>query len=849
MGKKFFIIDGNSYIHRAYHAIRGLKNSDGFPTNAVYGFTNMLMKIMEESPEYIAVVFDAAKKSFRNNIYPEYKANRPPMDEELAVQIPYIKKLVNAFNIPVIVEEDVEADDVIATLTNLFGDKFDIVIISSDKDLMQLLSSNVIMWDTLKNVKYSPESVKDKFGVKKDFIIDYLSLVGDSSDNIPGVKGIGPKTAVKLIEKFGTIENIYENLENISHKKTRQLLEAGKDNAFLSKSLVRLKNNLKLSLDNESLKFKSYNLKELESLFKELEFTSLLKKFNLKAEFPEYEYKFTDEFPASVAVAGIVKSFQEGFFSETTAALTSDGKNVYFADNFNDFKKFPKIKFITWEYKEFLKNFEHVSVSDFEDVSLLAYVFEPEQKNTLENIAKNYCKKNIKSLEDYKKKKNEKISFAKLSAKDKRKFLSERSCAIFHSYEYFMKNMDDSLKNLYFTMEKPLVKVLFKMEKKGVFIDTKILKELDRELTEELKQLTNEIYNIAEEEFNINSPKQLREILFEKMGLEIVKKTKTGASTDNEVLEILSGTHVLPRYILEYREKTKIKSTYLEGIINLVNEKTGRIHPTFNQTVTATGRLSCTNPNIQNIPIRTEYGDKIRKAFSAPKGKLLVSLDYSQIELRIMAHFSNDSELVSAFEKGLDVHTLTASKIYGVKIEDVTPQMRRDGKTVNFAIIYGISAFGLAKSLKVTRNKAKIFIENYFNEYKGVKNFIEKMVTHAKEHGYVETLFKRRRFIKGIKSRNHQEKEFAKRIAVNTPIQGTAADIIKLAMIELSEMEKNFNANAVMQIHDELIFEVNEKHAEKFSVHAKEIMENIAPALNVPLTVDIGIGKNWFEAH
>jgi DNA polymerase-1 len=387
------------------------------------------------------------------------------------------------------------------------------------------------------------------------------------------------------------------------------------------------------------------------------------------------------------------------------------------------------------------------------------------------------------------------------------------------------------------------------MEKHGIFINKEQLENLQLEISEHIKELEQEIYSVAQQEFNINSPLQLREILFDKLKLEVIKKTKTGASTDNEVLEILSQRHILPKLILDYREKAKIKSTYLDGLIPLINEKTSRIYPTFNQMITATGRLSCTHPNIQNIPIKSEYGNKIRKAFTVPNGYKFVSLDYSQIELRLMAHFSEDEELLKAFQENIDVHSLTASKIYGIDISKVDNLMRRDGKTVNFAIIYGITPHGLAKSLKITRDKAKIFIENYFREYKGVKNYIETCINYAKEHGYVETLFNRRRFIRGIKSRSFQEREFAKRVAVNTPIQGTASDIIKLAMLEIDKIQKDYNASMIMQIHDELIFEVKEEYAEQFTERAKTIMENIAPMLKVPLKVDVGIGDNWFEAH
>ncbi len=850
--KKFFIIDGNSYIYRAYHAIRGLKNRDGFPTNAVYGFISMLMKIFQEKPDYIVVVFDAAKKTFRNDIYPEYKANRPPMPDDLVVQIPYIKKAVNAFNIPVLEEEGFEADDIIATLINKFKKDSMITVVSSDKDLMQLIDDNVIMWDTLKDVKFTNNNVHEKFGVPKENIIDYLALVGDKSDNIPGVKGVGNKTATALINRFGSIENIYDNLEKIEKERLKKLLSEGKESAFLSKKLIKLKEDLNYDFEENFFKLKDFDKNKLKELFKELEFSSLMKKFDFDEQRENYLYEITDIFPNDEKVSGIVLSYKEGFFHESVGSFTGNGKDIFITNNINEIKAVSNKYLINFSAKDTMKVFQKLDIKfpeKFEDVQLMFYLFDPELKNNLENIAYTIDKKFIKPIEEYKEKKNVKINFGKLSEKNKKIFLAERTCAIFSCFKKINEKLKDKLSDLYEKVEKPVVKILNCMETHGIFIDTEILEKLNKELTIDLEKLTDDIYKIAGREFNINSPKQLREILFEELQLEVVKKTKTGASTDNEVLEYLSGKHPLPFFILDYREKAKLKSTYLEGLLKLIDRKTSRIYPVFQQTVTATGRLSCTNPNIQNIPIRTEYGNKIRKAFAAPEGFKLVALDYSQIELRLMAHFSEDKELLKAFENDIDVHTLTASKIYNTNIESVDEQMRRDGKTVNFAIIYGISPFGLGKSLKVTREKAKTFIENYFKEYTGVKNFMENIVKFAKEKGFVETLLGRIRYIKGINNRNHQEREFAKRTAINTPIQGSAADIIKLAMIETSKILPDYKAHMIMQIHDELIFEVPENLSEKFALKAKEIMENVYPGLKAPLKVDVGIGANWYEAH
>ncbi len=850
--KKLFIIDGNSYIYRAYHAIRGLKNKEGFPTNAIYGFTTMLLKIMEENPDYIIVVFDKGKKTFRNEIYPDYKATRPPMPDDLIVQIPHIKEVVKAFNIPLIEHEGLEADDLIATIVKHFKNKAKIFIITSDKDLTQLIDSNIIIWDTLKDKKLNKENIIEKFGVNKEFIIDYLALIGDKSDNIPGVKGIGPKAAVKLINEFGSLENIYNNIDKIENKRIANLLISNKNNAFLSKNLIKLRDNFHVPLNFENIKLKKPNFEQLKNIFSKFDFVTLQKKFNLHDEKKIFKYNIIKDFPDANTISGIFYKFKNGLFEEFLSAFSINGKEVYLDNNPDILKKLFRKRFLCFDTKYNLAIFKKLNYQfpdNFEDIQLMSYLCDPEEKQTIEHIIAKYSNFNIKPIEEYKEKKNVKIDFSKLKQEDKIKFLSERACGIFLSYQQLEEKLSPKLKNLYNNLEKPLSLILYKMEQNGIFIDKNKLVEIGKELSNELETLTKEIYKISGEEFNINSPLQLRKILFDKFNLEVVKKTKTGPSTDTEVLEILSTKHPLPKLILEYREKAKLQSTYIEGLLKLIEHRSSRIHPTFQQTITATGRLSCTNPNIQNIPVRTETGNKIRMAFAAPLNKKIVSLDYSQIELRLMAHFSEDYELIEAFEKDIDIHSLTASKIYNVDIGEVNELMRREGKTVNFAIIYGISPYGLAKSLKITRDKAKTFIENYFKEYKGVKKYIEEITNKAKDNGYVETILGRIRYIRGIKSRNHTEREFAKRIAVNTPIQGSSADLIKLAMLKIDNISNKYNAKMIMQVHDELIFEVEAKFAEDFAINAKKIMEQVYPELKVKLKVDFGIGNNWFEAH
>ena len=850
--KKIYIIDGNSYIHRAYHALKPLSTKEGFPTHAIYGFTKMLIKLLETNPDGIIVVFDVAKKSFRNDIYPEYKANRPPMDDSLVVQIPFIKEIVKGFNIPIIEKEDVEADDVIASLTERFKNKdYEVVIISGDKDLMCLIDDNVKMWDTMKDVVYDKNSVAKKFGVPKEYITDFLALVGDKIDNIPGVKGIGEKTAKELINKFGSIENIYDSIDKIEKDRLRKILLENKENAFLSKRLVQLKYDLDIEINENEIKLKAPDFEKLKKIFKQLEFESLLEKFGLSLDDEFIKYSLIKDFPKGNTISFYGEKYKDLFGEKVFYGVTEDGKGVYLSDDLKKLKNLEKKKVIFYHYKEVSKRFNFsFSNEDFDDILLMAYLIDPERNLSIESLSFYFIDEKIKPIDAYKEKKNVKINFALLKDEDKKRFISERVSAIHRIYLKLIDNLkkENKLNNLYNKLDKPLIHVLKKMERNGILIDVGFLKELNREVSKEIEELTKKIYEVAGVKFNINSTKQLREILFDKLGLEVIKKTKTGPSTDNEVLMELSAVHELPKLILEYREKVKLKSTYIDSLLEIVDKNTRRIYPTFHQTVTATGRLSCSNPNVQNIPIRGEQGALVRKAFIAPEGEKIVAIDYSQIELRIFAHYSQDKTLIEAFKNGLDVHSLTASKIYQVTMEKVDDLMRREGKTINFSIIYGISPYGLSKALRISREKAKIFIENYFKEYPMVKEFIEKTIEHVKQTGYVENYYGRRRYIRGLDSRSHNEREFAKRAAINTIIQGTAADVMKFAMLEVDKIVDEYNAKMIMQIHDELIFEVPEDKAEKFAEKVKNIMENVVK-LTVPLIADVGIADNWYEAH
>ncbi len=846
--KKFFIIDGNSYIHRAYHALTPLSTRDGFPTHAIFGFTKMLLKILEENPQYVVVVFDVAKKTFRNEIYKDYKANRPPMDDDLVKQLPYIKEIVKALNLKILEIDDVEADDVIASLVEKYkSDDIEIIIISSDKDLMSLLDKRVKMWDTMRDIVYDKEKVEQKFGVPKELIVDYLALIGDKIDNIPGVKGIGEKTAKELINKFGKIEDIYNSLDKIDKERIKKALIENKEKAFLSKKLIMLKKDINIEIKEDEIKVKKPNLEKLKEIFKKLEFESLLEKFGIKED--DYlEFNIVDKFPEGKILSIYIEEYEEFFETRVIAGFSDDGENVYITKNQKDLEKVKKGIF--YEFKKNFKYFNKFSSKDFEDILLISYLLQPERNNSIENLSYFYLNRKIKPLEAFKEKKNVKINFGLLKENDKKYFISQRTSAIYKIFHKTFSELKENgkLYSLYENLDKPLIFVLKKMEERGILIDTKFLNKLKKDVSEKLEEIKNKIYEVSGIKFNINSPKQIAEILFDKLNLPVIKKTKTGPSTDNEVLIELSKIHELPKLILDYREKVKLKSTYIDALLNIVDNKTGRIYPTFHQTVTATGRLSCSNPNVQNIPIKGEESSLVRKAFISPEGYKIVAIDYSQIELRIFAHYSQDRSLIEAFNRGIDIHSLTASKIYGVDIEKVDEHMRREGKTINFSIIYGISPYGLSKALRITREKAKIFIENYFKEYPGVKEFIEKTIEEVKKKKYVENYFGRIRYIKGLESKKHNEREFAKRAAINTIIQGTAADIIKFAMIDIDKILNEYDAKMIMQIHDELIFEVPENNVEEFSKRTKEIMENVV-SLKVPLIADVGIADNWYDAH
>lgn len=889
MPPSLYIIDGSSYIYRAFYAIRQfLSNSKNLPTNAIYGFAIMLLKILKsEQPDFIAVALDSKGKTFRHEQFSDYKANRPEMPEDLRPQIPYIQKMIEAFNISVIQKEGFEADDIIGTLAKRAENEgFSITIVSGDKDLMQLISKNVRMLDTLKNKVFEEDDVKKKFGVEPGRVTDVMGLSGDSSDNIPGVPGIGGKTAMKLIQEFNTIENLIERVDTISKPSVMEKIRKYKDQAILSKTLSAIITDMDIYIDLDNLKIKQPHNEEIITLFKELEFSSLLKDFTLKADLADKDYHIilsqhefdellkklngvtavsvdtetTSREPMRADIVGISLSYREdeAFYIPVGHDCKGDQKQLdkqYVFDSLKSILEDSNIKKygqnIKYEIIVFAKNGIDLKGIGF-DTMIASYLLNPSKRNhNLEMLALEHLDYRKTSYKEVAGEGAKEINFSKVAIKE----ACDYSCGDADVTLKLTNRLAEGLKRddlytLYTTVELPLIKILAEIEMNGVKIDADFLNTMSKDLDAKLSILIDKIYSAAGEEFNINSSKQLAEILFNKIGLKPVKRTKTGYSTNVDVLEQLADKHELPAQLLEYRQLNKLKSTYIDALPELINHETGRIHTSFNQTITATGRLSSSNPNLQNIPIRTELGSKIRKAFIADPGYKILSADYSQIELRILAHMSDDDVLIESFHKGEDIHRRTASEVMGIFPEMVTPDMRRIAKSVNFGIIYGISAYGLSRDLGISRGDAGTYIDNYFARYTKVRRFIDKAISDAYDRGFVTTLFNRRRYLPDLQSKSRQVKEFAERTAVNTPIQGTAADIIKIAMINISDAFKKerLKSKMVLQVHDELVFEVLESEEEMVKEIVKKGMEGVIN-LKVPILVDISAGSNWNEAH
>ena len=890
--KTLYLIDGSSYIFRAFFGVRQqLSTSKGFPTNALYGFINMLQKVIrEEKPDYLVVAFDSPDKTFRHKIYPNYKANRDAPPEELSRQFPYFEPLVKAYGLSSIRRPGFEADDIIGTLAIKGKQKgLEIVIVSGDKDMMQLISPHIYMLDTMKNKKFMDKEVVEKFGVQADKVVEVMGLMGDSSDHIPGVTGVGPKTAAELIRKFGSIEALYKRIDEVEKKNVKEKLERDKENAFMSRELVSIDTEMDLEFNSDLMKLGKIDSAKLKKMFEEFEFVSFLEGMqdgtanSLKIDRSEYKTILTEK-SFNDLIESLAKKKSFAFDVETTSKRPVWARLVGISFSFEDGNAFylplahrylgvpeqlefkavcEKLKPILEDksikkcghnikYDLIVMSNEGIALDgvDF-DTMIASYLLNPSSRgHGLDALTMEYFGHKNLTYKEMTGTGSKEIGFDEVEVDRATEYAAEDSDMTWRLKGKLQPQLKDSTLKLYKEIELPLLEVLAEIELNGVYVDRKHLKELSSKIDKQLLHLEKDIYVLADEEFNINSPKQLSVILFEKLKLPVVKKTKTGYSTDVSVLEQLAVEHKLPEQVLSYRQLAKLKSTYVDALPGEIFKNTGRVHTSFNQTVAATGRLSSSNPNLQNIPIRSDMGKEIRKAFTAEGDNMLLSADYSQIELRILAHLSKDKALKNAFDKGEDVHARTAADIFGSSLDQVDENSRRMAKAVNFGIIYGLSAFGLSRQLNISRKDAQDFIDQYFSLYSNVKDFMDNTIAEARECGYTLTMFNRRRYLPDLKSDNRQVRESAERIAINSPIQGSAADLIKVAMIRLSRNLKKIKLNSkmILQVHDELLFECPVQEKKEIESLVRKEMEG-ACTLSVPLVVDIGWGKNWNEAH
>ena len=860
--KTIFLLDGHSLTHRAFYALPLLTNDDGEYTNAVFGFFRMLFSLTDEwKPDRMVITFDKKAPTFRHEEYEDYKGNRKEMPEELVPQIPLLQKTIEKLKIPIMAREGYEADDLLGTLSKEAEEEgYKVYIVTGDRDALQLVSENVNVLYTRKGisdlVKFDLEKVKEKYDLPPEKLIDRKGLMGDSSDNIPGVPGIGKKTSLKLLKEFGSMEEILNNIDKVSGKKRKENLRKYSEQARMSYRLGKIKRDVPVDIDFEECRLDLYDDQEAAEQFEKLGFTSLLDRFDFKDEidFDELNIKeLTDEdlggFKEKVSNAGEVavtleveegKEKKKKKINRFIFALENESK-VYFyrqskekiaseLQKILESKKIDKLVIDAKNAAAALLNY---------NIELLNIKFEP--------LLAFYLLQPSSSLPELEDVFSQELTISFDETKEENKLLIESS-KLFELREKLLKKLQkNEMMTLFEEIELPLIKVLAKMEYNGVKVDKDWLDSLSERLGKRIDIITEKAHELAGEEFNLNSPKQLGEILFEKLGLPVIKRTKTGYSTNASVLEKLEGKHEIIPLISEYRELSKLKSTYIDSLPPLINEKTGKIHTSFNQMVTATGRLSSTDPNLQNIPIRTEEGREIRKAFIPSKEDMvLLAVDYSQIELRVFAHLSGDKRLKEAFNSGADIHTQTAAEVFEVEAEKVSPDLRRHAKVINFGIAYGMSSYGLSQDLDIPVEEAQEYIDKYFDRFSGVKEYMDKTIEKVKKCGYAETMFGRRRYIPEINSSNYHRRSFAERTAINTPVQGTAADIMKKSMIDVynSLKEKDFDLNILLQVHDELVFEVAKSDLDEAAQLIKEKMENTAK-IDVPLIVDLQIGENW----
>ncbi len=921
------LIDGSSYLYRAFHAYPGTMSNGDIPTNAVYGVVNMLRSMMRQfASERIAVVFDAKGKTFRDDMYPEYKAHRPPMPDDLRCQIEPLHNVIRAMGLPLICVPGVEADDVIGTLAHQASQKGMPVLISTgDKDMAQLVDDNITLINTMTNVVMDREGVIEKFGIPPELIIDYLALMGDKVDNIPGVPGVGDKTATALLQGIGGLTKLYENLDEIAplgfrgSKTMAKKLIDNKDNALLSYELATIKLDVELDETPESLLKAQPNKDELIKLYGQLTFKSWLNELLEGGSGAVEAVEMAGSVPASSSVSAHaemetsavnidrsqyetildeasfntwlekLKSSELFAFDTETDSLdymvanlvglsfaTDEGIAAY-VPVAHDYLDAPQQLDRDWVLEQLKPILEDESLAKVgqnlkydasvlarygiemkgikHDTMLASYVYNSVGgKHDMDSLALRFLQHSCISFEQIAGKGKNQLTFNQIELDQASPYAAEDADVTLRLHNRLFANIeqDEKLKSVYEEIEMPLVPVLSRIERTGVLIDDMKLGAQSVEIAARLEELEQKTYEIAEQEFNMNSPKQLQAILFEKMGLPVVKKTPSGTpSTNEEVLQELALDYPLPKLILEYRGLAKLKSTYTDKLPKMINPTTGRVHTSYHQAVTATGRLSSTDPNLQNIPIRNEEGRRIRQAFIAPTGYKILAVDYSQIELRIMAHLSGDQALLDAFRNGKDIHAATAAEIMGVDIEQVSSEQRRRAKAVNFGLIYGMSAFGLAKQLGIPRGEAQAYMDKYFERYPGVMQYMEDTRSTAAEKGYVETIFGRRLHLPEIQSRNGMRRKAAERAAINAPMQGTAADIIKKAMLLVDQwiqQEGNGRVKLLMQVHDELVFEVEESSLSEIESKVQKLMESAAE-LKVPLVADAGHGDNWDQAH
>ncbi|MBW1811826.1 MAG: DNA polymerase I, partial [Deltaproteobacteria bacterium] len=874
-----YLVDGSNLVFRAYYGIRHLSASDGTPTNAVYGVTNMILRIIKDKePTHIGFVLDAEGKNFRHELYPEYKANRPPPPEDLVVQFPLVHQAIEALSIPLVVVEGVEADDVMGTLAvKAVEDGFDVVIISGDKDMLQLVNDKISVYDTMKEVVYDREGVKAKLGVAPEQVIDLLALQGDSSDNIPGVRSIGPKTATKLLSEHKDLETLLAAAPSLPKSKMRERLIEEADQARLSQKLATIKLDVALDVGSTDLAFREPDQQVLDAFLAKMGFSNLRKKLIAKRSLDTSKYRTITKRPEFDQLLAKIKKTKECAIDLETTSLDAmradivglslcpvEGEASYIpvAHQGENLPEQLKLDDVLTALKPILTDasisfygqnikYDSVILANRHDIRLAkiacdamlaSYVLDPSRaSHSMDNLSRDLLGHETITYTQVAGKGKQQVPFAEVAVDKAAAYAAEDADVTFRLCKLLLLRVDkEGLSKLFTEIELPLIPVLIDMELAGIRVDPDKLTQMSGELDIGIKKLTERIYLMAGREFNINSPAQLRVILFDEMGFDVKKKTKSGPSTDSSVLEELAAEHELPQEILNYRSLAKLKSTYVDVLPGMINPDSGCIHTRYNQTVTATGRLSSSDPNLQNIPIRTELGKRIREAFLASDGHVLLSADYSQVELRILAHLSGDKILLDAFQRGEDIHARTAARIFGVSMDMVDSNLRARAKAVNFGIIYGQGPYNLARQLHISRREAKEIIDSYLDRYPRVRDWVTTTHETARKDKMVKTMFGRRRYLPEIESRNHNVRSNAERIAQNTPIQGSAADIIKLAMIRIHQAlaKEGLQARMVLQVHDELVFNVPEGEVDLLTRIVREKMESAA-RLKVPLTVDI----------